>query len=428
MRTRLIPSLLVSAAAACCALPSPAWAQEDTPQDAPQDAPQAGATDAARADRLLMQLDRLYPRALEAPAPVNTALVGDPKMLAKERGRYQREMKVWLSLLDRIPELSLDYREAAGEAAIPKAWYYAGFARVRRAEKTGAEHGRELLSSGTEELRTYLDRAPRDAAFRTDAGRLLAHAELRLAGGDADAIAAVAPHADVAVRALLAAGRADEAGALAYTMMKSLIFAEREAQAAALATGWDAGAADFGRSTDGVRALVRRARIRVGERLPALPDVASYTAAPMPWDAVKGKPYVLHFFSTTVSSTVREVETILVPLRDRFRAKGLRLLGCSMDRAMSDEEIERTRANWKEWGKQETLHDGRLVSVREWAELRGVDWPWYWDGKWTRNVLVRELGIEVNAPFAILVDGGGVIRWRGQPFEGLAEAVAALLE
>ena len=91
------------------------------------------------------------------------------------------------------------------------------------------------------------------------------------------------------------------------------------------------------------------------------------------------------------------------------------------------DEIERTKKNWEEWGKKDALRDGRLASVRDWAEQRDLDWPWYWDGKWMHNSLVSATGAPVSGPFAILVDKDGKIVWCGAPFDGLAEATDKLM-
>jgi hypothetical protein len=94
---------------------------------------------------------------------------------------------------------------------------------------------------------------------------------------------------------------------------------------------------------------------------------------------------------------------------------------------MSDAEVTRTKANWEEWGKTDVLRDGRLASVRDWAEQRDVDWAWYWDGEWMKNALVVATGAPVNGPYAILVDKSGKIVWCGAPFAGLREAVDGLM-
>jgi hypothetical protein len=414
---RFVPAAALTLA---CLSVSPARAQDPQP-------PAVDAPDAERAAALMVRMENLYPRAASRPAPLDRSLANDAEAMAKERKRFTQEQESWQAALDRLPELSLDYREAAGDTAAPVAWYFAGFARVVRSDSAGRSHGREMLSAGADDLKAYLDRAARDAVHRADAQHHLAYAMIRLAGGEEAGIVAAGEHADAAVRASLASGRSDPAGRLAFLMLKSLIGVGRESEAAALAAGWEAESADFGPSTANVRFLVRRARVRPGAKMPALPALDSYLGTPMPWEELAGKPYVLHFFSTLVSTTPREVETILVPLRDKWKDRGLQLVGCSTDREMDDEEIARTKALWNEWGKKETLHDGRLISVRTWAEQRGMEWPWYWDGKFTQNALAQHLGVEANAPFAILVDADGVIRWRGQPFQGLPEAVEQLL-
>ena len=422
MRISLVPSLALLAAASL-ALPSPELAGSGATGVAyAQDTPADAATAAA-----LERLDRTFARAANRPAPLDRSLLGDTATAAEERRRYTREMDAWKAVLDRLPDIALDYREAAGESAAPRAWYYSGFALVRRADTVGREQARDLMSRALPDLQTYLERAKNDAPHRDDAQYQLAYGMIRLAAGEGDGIVAAVPHADAAIRARLADGRAAEAGALAYTVLKGLLAADRASAAVTLAASWDAASADFGPSTGSVRFLVRQMRIRPGEAMPDLPALDASTGEPMPWAELQGKPYVLHFFSTEVSSTAREVETILVPLRDAWAEKGgLRLVGCSTDNALDDEELARKKAYWDEAGKREPLRDGRLFSVRQWAEQRGMDWPFYWDGKFTQNVLAQQLGVEVNAPFAILVDGKGIVRWRGQPFQGLKEAVEEL--
>src|SRR6185436_18622530 len=124
--------------------------------------------------------------------------------------------------------------------------------------------------------------------------------------------------------------------------------------------------------------------------------------------------------------TLREVETDVRPLWDKYHEKGLRVVGVSMDLALSAAQIEAIR---KEWNPKEELLDGSLESVRKWTEKRGVEWPWYWDGAWTNNPISKALGgVAQSEPAVVLVDKNGIIRWQSGkwPFTGLVEEVAKL--
>ncbi len=421
------------------ALVVPARAQEKEPAPEPvetepvqagpaQAAPAKDSGDAARAQALLGRLSALYVVAAERPtSDAIRAAAGDPKAVARARSEKAAKKREWVASLRAIPGLAADYVAAAGAGANPTAWYFSGYARATRTTVASKGDVEGLLDGAIGDLETYLERAPYDAVYRSDAHRTLAYTLVRVAKGDGALLGKAVPHADIAVRAYLSNGQARDAGRLAHMMLKSLIAADREADAAKLASGWDVEKADLGPSSDGVRALARRARLRPGLELAKLPALTSYTGAPMPWDSLKGKPFILHFFSTVVSTPTRDIETILVPLKKKWKDAGLLFVGCSTDREMTAAEIEQTKKNWEEWGKTDQLRDGSLASVRGWAEKRGLDWPWFWDGKWMHNALVKAVGAPVAGPYAILVGRDGKIAWRGAPFNGLKEATEALM-
>jgi len=408
------------------ALHAPAVAQDD---ESTEQAPAAPvAADAERAHSMMGRLTALYVVASDRPTSVGiTRVTGDPEAKAKAIAEHAAKKKEWEASLKAIPELAAAYLAVAGEQPDPSAYFFAGYARTTITTITPSAEVPEIAALAVTDLESYLDRAPRDGTYRTDAQRALVFALLRLARDDPASISKAVPHADAGVRAYLERGQAAEAGSLAHLMLQYLVHADRRADAAKLASSWDVEKADLGPSTDGVRALARRARLRPGEVLTDLPEVESFTGAPMQWSELKGKPFILHFFSTVVSTPTREVETILVPLRDKWKDAGLLLVGCSTDLELSEAEVERKKAEWERWGKVDVLRDGRLASVREWAEQRGMDWPWYWDGKFTKNVLVQKVGVTVSGPYAVLVGKDGKIAWCGAPFEGLSEAVEKLM-
>jgi hypothetical protein len=126
-----------------------------------------------------------------------------------------------------------------------------------------------------------------------------------------------------------------------------------------------------------------------------------------------------------------DVEAVLRPLHDRWSERGLQLVGVSMDKLLPPERLDQIRRDWDEWGRDpKKIQDGSLATVRRGAEDYGIVWPWAWDGKWIHNPVSRALGgVGVNVPHAVLVDAGGVIRWRGDaPFKGLPEAVETLMK
>jgi hypothetical protein len=424
--SRLLTAWAAAALLALSAVPAHA---QDEPAPEPAATTTADGADAQRAEALLGRLRALYVVASERPTTdAIRAATGDPEAVGKARARFAAAKREWEQALAALPDLAERYFEAAGEAPAPNAFFFDGYARATRASIASKAEVDELLERAAASLTEYLDRAPRDAAYRVEAERTAAYALVRLAKGDGEKLLLAVPHADAGVRGYLAEGRGAEAGSVAHLMLNSLIAADQKTRASQLANGWDVEKADLGPSTDGVRMLARRSRLRPGEKLAELPALEDYTGAPMPWSELAGKPFVLHFFSTVVSTPTREVETILRPLKKEYGASnGLVIVGCSTDRAMTADEIARTKANWEEWGKTDVLRDGTLPSVREWAEQREMDWPWYWDGKWMHNDLVKTVGAPVSGPYAIFVDAEGRIVWCGKPFDGLKEAVAKAL-
>ena len=102
------------------------------------------------------------------------------------------------------------------------------------------------------------------------------------------------------------------------------------------------------------------------------------------------------------------------------------MLGVSLDVQLSGARLATIKENWKEWDMDGEPLDGSLETVRDWARGRLLEWRWHWDGTRKQNRIADHFGAGVS--WAFLVDGTGLIRWRGrEPFEGLEEAVAELM-
>ncbi len=420
---------LVAALVSGLAAARPAAAQEE-PAPGPAKAPAAASEDAApQVDpaNLLQEIDALELVVATRPRPpLPRDFGGRGEEYHEARRAYTRDDDAWRRAVTALPKLVEMYRRAAGESAAPRVAFAAGLARVQGAQVCTVDERDALLADAVTELERFLAAADPEDAQRPEAEHALVRAILLAAKADPAQVAAAAPHADRGVAGYLKAGRSAPAGELAYLMLESLVATGGTDEAARLAEAWHVGETDFGPSGESVRRVTRFAALRPGRPLPKLPELQAQDGKPMPWKDLAGQPYVLHFFNSGISSTTREIETVLRPLREKWKERGLRFVGCSTDRAMSAEEIATTKHNWDEWGKTDRLFDGNLDSVRGWTEEEGIDWPWYWDGRFTQNALVQALGVPVNRPYAVLVGADGVIRWAGEPYKGLAEAAAEL--
>jgi hypothetical protein len=237
-------------------------------------------------------------------------------------------------------------------------------------------------------------------------------------------------HLGRAVELLQKDGRHDDAGECAATAMRELKAQRKVPELRAFAAQIQATEKDFGRSTPVVRMLAAAARLDVGSPLPELPKATDTDGKEVSWKP--GKPMLVHFFLTSflggLPANFREIETEVRPLWEKFHEKGLVVVGVSMDYEMSKQQAEDLKKRWEEWGVKRELRDGSLESVRAWTQKQQVEWPWIWDGKATNNPVSLALGgVGRTAPYAVLVDANGVVRWHGEaPFKGLADEVAKL--
>lgn len=399
----------------------PAWAQETQPKDPKQDTPAAApAEDAAKA---LARLAELYPRVRQKPAENEIAVTTDPKA----RAEAVKRMEAWRTDVDRMNEAADAYARALGDAA-PDAdgLYYRGYAKAVAVQFGSTAQVRAMCDAGADALGRYLSVADEKSAFRTDAEMHLGSV-LLLAGRLDDAL----PHLQRAVELLQKESRHDDAGRCAADGLKTLRATHRDEDFRKFADAIHAADGDFGVLTRVVREHVAAFRFSVGAPLPELPETKDVDGKPVSWRP--GKPMLLHFFLTAHitgdATNFREIELEIRPLREKYREKGLAVVGVSMDNELPAAEVERKRKQNEEWGVKKEIRDGSLASVREWAVKQGIDWPWCWDGKaWNCPLSVALGGVARSQPFAVLVDKDGIVRWKGDaPFQGLPEAVAKLL-
>jgi tetratricopeptide (TPR) repeat protein len=399
----------------------PVWAQEKPPTDPKQDAPApAPAEDAASA---LTRLADLYPRVLQQPPETEIALAPD----AKARTEAVKRMEAWRKTVEQMNQAGDAYARALGDAA-PDAngLYYRGFAKAVAVKFAPTAQVRPMCDAAADALGRYLGAADEKSAYRTDAEMHLGLV-LLMSGKLDEAI----PHLGRAVDLLQKESRHDDAGRCAADGLKSLRQPGREEEFHKFADAVHAADADFGVLTQVVREHVAAARFTVGAPLPALPETKDVDGKPVSWRP--GKPMLLHFFLTAQitgdATSFREIELEVRPLWEKYREKGLAVVGVSMDYELPAGEAERKRKQYEEWGVKKEVRDGTLASVREWAVKQQIEWPWCWDGKaWKCPLSVALGGVAHTQPFAVLVEKDGIVRWKSDaPFTGLPEALAKLL-
>jgi len=353
----LLPAL---AGLLCGALLTPvAVAQED---GAPEDGGGADAPVAVNEalDDLLVRLRSLSATAETRPRPPRADEMPEDRQAAAELVKaYRRERDDWEAAIRGLVAVSDEYGKLAGGAGAIEARYHGGFGRARLAEIVTRDEAEALLLRAEEDLRSYADGAPAGSVLLPGALNHLTRVMLRNAGTDPERIAAAAEVGRRAVTALQGAANPFDAGALAFIVLKSLIETEQEESAAEVAAAWDVAGTDWDVSTENVRKLARRAGVRPGVPLAALPVVQAANGGMIDVAALRGQPLLLHFFSTPVSTKTREVETIITPLREKWAPFGLRVVGVSMDYRMDDALRERTIAAYEGHGLAVAL--GRQV-------------------------------------------------------------------
>jgi hypothetical protein len=422
-----VAALVVLLAAAASAA-----AQDVGPAPQPAPNPPAAKADepASSPEEVAARMGDLYARVAGDP-PALPADKSDPKKVAE----YTKAMRAWEDGLEALSKAADAYTKAlGGTPGSARTLWWGGYAKARRGDRLGKDESVVERGAAADLLGRALASAPADADFRSDAEFWLGRTQLFLCETGRATPQEAATHLRAAALAFRKAGRAEDAGKAASAALRKLVASDLDAEARAFAAAVDAPTADFGAMTEVVRSLARRAATAVGERFPELADCTDADGKPVAWKELRGKPFVVHFFHagwpTGRASEQRDVETVLRPLWDRLSPKGLRMVGVSMDLALTREQADRIRANWEEWGIRAKLQDGSRDSVRRFAEDQGVAWPWTWDGLWSKNPVSQALGgCGVNGAHAVLVDAEGVIRWRGDaPFQGLPEAADALVK
>jgi tetratricopeptide (TPR) repeat protein len=400
-------SLLVLSLVA--ALAAPLLAQEDKPA-APADATQ-----------LLQRLETLYPRALRRPELDRSA--ADPAKARTEQARAEEE---WDHAVAELARTGDEYLAALpeGTAPDPRALFYRGVGKTIRAQRPGADKG--TYDAAAESLVRCLESAGEGFGYRADA-EMFAGRALLGAGRSDDALS----HLARAVELFQKDGRHDQAGECAVMAMKELKHQGKIPELRAFVATFQATEKDFGRSTPTVRMLAAASRLDVGSPLPDLPPTKDAEGKDVAW--APGKPLLIHFFLSGylngMATSFREIETEVRPLWEKYREKGLAVVGVSMDYEMPKAQVEDLKRKLDEWGVKRELRDGSLESVRKWTAKQAIEWPWCWDGKATNNPVSLALGgVGFTQPYAVLVDAKGVVRWHGEaPFKGLPDAVAKLL-
>lgn len=371
----------------------------------------------------------LHARVVRRPPPPDLN-AEDP---ARARAAAAKAAKAWEEDVRALAAAG-DRYVAAAAAPDARTLFRAGYGKSVLAGRQSRKEGLETRAVAAAWLAKALGLAKPDDDFRGDAEHALGHVQLFLAAEGRATWDEAASHLREGALRLRAAGRLDDSGRAAFLGLESVLRNGTPEAARAFADAVGAASADFGISTPSLRLLAQRAATSVGQKLPDLPDLVDTEGRAIRWSEFRGRPLLLHFFQaarpTGHLSQERDVEVTLRPLHDELSPKGLRLLGVSMDLALTKEQVARIAANWDEWGLKDRVQDGSLDGVRAWAGDEGMTWPWVWDGKWGENPISKALGgCGRNTQHAVLVDSAGIIRWRGDsPFQGLPEAARKLCE
>ncbi|MCE9635941.1 MAG: TlpA family protein disulfide reductase [Planctomycetes bacterium] len=406
------------------AAPAPAPAQ---PADAPPDAAKVAA-----------RMADLYAIVAQEPASVAPGETDTKKRAELNKARDAWEASV-RSLSEAADQYAAALKAPGAEGAQRRTLFWGGWAKMQLADRLAKDEAQKTRAAAADLLRAALDGAPPEADWRPDSEFWLGRALVfQVEAGRATPDEA-ATHLREAAILLTKQSRGDEAGRAASAALRMLTVRGLDGAARDFASAVDADKANFGQMTSIVRALARRSSTGVGQKLfgaggAGLPDAADSEGKPVKWADFAGAPLIVHFFhdgwATGRPSGQRDVETLLRPLYDRLQPKGLRMVGVSMDFALTKERIETIKKQWDEWGVKDQLRDGSLDSVRKFADEQGITWPWIWDGLWDKNPIAQALGGPgASAAHAVLIDKDGVIRWRGDaPFQGLAEATDAAMK
>jgi hypothetical protein len=428
------PAVLVLGVTALSLLAS---AQEGT--DPKQNPPAADEPPKAAPspESLLARLEQLYAAVMDKPAAIG---LDAPK---EAQDAHTMKQVAWERAIKEFAKTSDAYVAAIGDAAPDaRSLYFRGVAKLTAAnnspEVTDAERP-AVLEAARDALTRYVEASDEKSAFLADAEMHLGHTCMLLARTDRKRADEAIPHLRRAVELLQKDGRHDEAGVAANSALAELVTTNRTAEAKQFADAVHAADGDFGGSTPTMRKFAAAVKAAVGAPMPSLPGLLDVDGNDLGLAKPDGHPVLLHFFLTSMPGVgspmaFRDVETDVLPLWTKYKDKGLRVIGICMDYKLPDAQAERMRKNWEQWGKKGVPRDGSLEQCREWAKAQHIAWPWYWDGLWQKNpVSAAAGGVGVNAPYAILVDGQGIIRWRGESkgqtgYEGLADEVAKLVK
>lgn len=370
--------------------------------------------------------------ALSTPRP-SEDLRPDSGLSQQERSKlvtaYNRAKDSWREAAWVVSKAGVAYRDATSpEERDNRVLAWAGLARSELSSMQTASDADVSRRVAVDLLREYVEQAPEaDDLLPDSLGRL---GVMLLQLGSEARVAEGVDHLERAAQLMVDRDRRAEAGRTLFYLMSTLVNEGEEARALQVARKLGTANGDFGPSTDSMRRLTRRAMIHPGAEMPILPAVNDADGEPIDLTAHRGKFVLLHYFQaglpTGTAAEWTEIESVIAPLRRSFPDK-LQVIGVSMDFEMPQAMFEQRVADWDEWGRDGTPHDGKLETVRGIIEAKGVDWPWYWDGQWMQNTLTAAVGLPANEPFAILIDPQGRIVFRGFPDEQLTEAAETAL-
>jgi hypothetical protein len=388
-------------------------------------------------DRLFARMETLFPVARERPSPTRWRDEPDEKAGLAAAKAYADAKRRWKEAVEELVLLARRYERAAegvgGTQSVVR--FYEGFARLELARTQTRAKAATQREKAVAALEAYLNQVAADDPYRADATNLLVQAYAFTSGDHPERADKAAELLPEAVDLLLAEGRQDEAAVSISYVCKPLLARGREGgdtaaldRLAELAEKLEFETRDYGEATPRFVAMARATRVRPGLELPELPDVKDVDGAPLRLADLRGSVVVLHFFKTDHSERTREIEAHLRPLWEAWNGKGLEMVGISIDWEMPEEFLERRKRDWeRDEMDMSKLRDGKLESVRAWAEQRGVEWRWFWDGKWLGNAVADHYGVPLNRAWAILVDREGVIVWCGEPYK-LKEPLELLLQ
>ena len=379
-----------------------------------------------------VQMDKHFEVAHQPAPRFNPAgrAVDDPSRLQdlKKFRKVDDAMKSALTLLVNVGSRYIETVTEEKAEPVPRFQY--GFALATLADKSPGSRAQEMRMDAIHQFKSYLAGPEEKARFVADAEYLLGTTLLKVGDAYGPTIDEALDHLEKGAALMRGAGRAEEAGVATYNVLATLIERAREKDASEAAVRLQADEFDFGARTKTVRRLVRRASLHPGAVMPDFEGVVDADGKALSLAARRGAPVLIHLFqaggATGRVTAARDIETVLVPLARTYAPQGLQMIGGSMDLALTDEQVDKIRTNWEEWGKKGAVHDGSLKAVRSWCASAGMDWTLHHDGKWFAGALAEHLG--VISPYSFLLDAEGVIRWRGKaPYKGLEDAVKAVI-